>query len=114
MRLERLKVIVSLEDLEDVEGLERLEPLKSCYSASGCFFRILAKQKQKTQKQDWKKTYVFLVTERSDLYLSWRPINLNLIIYITMSIIVKNLEYINIYCQVKYGLLIKKSLSATR
>ena len=61
-----------------------------------------------------EKTYLFIVTDRLDYYLASSNVYLNLIRYITMSVIVNKIEYINIYCQLKYGLLIRKSLDATR
>ena len=77
---------------------------------SGGLFSILAFKNTETRKYDWKKTYIFLVTNRSDLYLSQKPVYLTLIRNITLSIIVNNIQYINSYCQLKYGLLIQKSL----
>ena len=50
-------------------------------------FTELRPKKTKIQKLDWKKTYLFLVIDRLDRYLAWRPVYLNLISYITMSII---------------------------
>ena len=80
---------------------------------SGCLFSIFGLKNIETKIQDWKKTYVFLVTERSDRHLASRPVSLNLICCINMSILVNKLQYINSYCQLKYGLLILKSLIAT-
>ena len=67
--------------------------------SSVVFFGFWHWKNPETQKQDWKKTYLFLVTECSDHYLDYRPEYLNLISYITMSIILNKLQYINSYCQ---------------
>ena len=92
MILERLESFRSLEGLESVEGLERLERLECRYWALGSFFDFRPKKYLETQKQDWKKTYLFLVTDRLDRYLALRPIHLNLIIYITLSSIFNKLH----------------------
>ena len=81
---------------------------------SVAFCGLLPFKNPETQKQGWKKTYLFLVNDRSDRYLSQRPVYLNFIRYITMPIIVYELHYINSYGQLKYGLLIRKSLDPTR
>ena len=39
---------------------------------------------------------------------------MNLLSYINMSIISNDIQYINSYCQLKYGLLIRKLLDAKR
>ena len=78
------------------------------------FLRFLAVKNIETHKQDWKKRYVFLVTDLLDRYLAWRPIYINLISYITISIILNKLQYINTYCQLNYGIIIRKLLDATR
>ena len=44
-------------------------------------FTELRPKKTKIQKLDWKKTYLFLVIDRLDRYLAWRPVYLNLISY---------------------------------
>ena len=56
------------------------------------FFDFRPLKTPETQKQDWKKTYLFLVTDHSDRYLSWRNVYLNLISYINMSIKVNKLQ----------------------
>ena len=56
----------------------------------------------------------FLGTDRLDRYLACRPVYLYLISYITMLIIDNKLHSINSYCQLKYGILIRKLLDATR
>ena len=64
--------------------------LRQAFWASSCLFLIFGKKNTETQKQDWKKTYLFLVTDRLDHYLACRPAYINLISYINMSIIVKS------------------------
>ena len=77
-------------------------------------FRIFGlKTHTETQKQDQKKTYLFLVNYFLDRYLASRHVYLNLIIYITMSIIVNKIQQINSYFQLKYGLLFRKLLDTT-
>ena len=59
--------------------------LCQAFRVPGCLFSIFGLKKHtEAQKQDWKKTYLFLVTDILDRSLSWRPIYLNLISYITM------------------------------
>ena len=41
------------------------------------FFSDFRPKKTETQKQDWKKTYLFLVTDWSDPYLASRPVYIN-------------------------------------
>ena len=60
---------------------------------SGCLFLIFGqKNNTDTQKQDWKNTYIFLVTNRLYLYLSSMPVHLDLITYITMLVIVNKIH----------------------
>ena len=89
MCLERLRGLHSLGGLEGVEGLERLGRRSW---ALNCFFRFYTFKNPETQKQDWKKTYLFIVTDRSDRYLSSRPVYLNSIFCITISNIVNKLQ----------------------
>ena len=84
MRIKHLGGIDSLEGIEGVKGLERLERLDNQSWASGCF---LVLKKPKTKKQDCMQTYLFLLTVGLDRYLSSRHAYINLIKYITMSII---------------------------
>ena len=89
MRLEHFKGLHSLEGIEGVEGLERLEPR---YWEFGCFFQFLTLKEPRNTKIGLEKE----------------------ISYINIIIIVNKLQYINSYFQLKYGLLIIKSLYATR
>ena len=45
-----------------------------------------------------------VVTDRSDQYLAWNHVYLNLISYIYISMIADKLQSINSYWQLKYGL----------
>ena len=38
------------------------------FRESGCFLRFLTLKNQETQKQNWKQTYLYLVTDRLDRY----------------------------------------------
>ena len=63
------------------------------FRASGFLFSNIGLNTHiETQKQYWKNTYLFLVTDRSGLYLAWRPVYLKLIIYINLSIIVNKIQ----------------------
>ena len=81
MRINHLGGIDSLGGIEGVKGLKCLD---NQYWASGCF---LALKKPKTKKQDCVQTYLFILTVGLDRYLSSRHAYINLITYITMSII---------------------------
>ena len=65
-------------------SIVRCRVLCRAFWVSGCLFLILCLKNPETQKQDWKKTYLFLVTDCSDGYLASRPASLNLITYVTM------------------------------
>ena len=80
----------------------------------GLVFSIFGLKKNRNTKTGLEIDIPFLVTDRSYRYLYSRPVYINLIIYINMSIIVNKLQYINSCCQLKYGLLIRKSLDAMR
>ena len=56
------------------------------------FFDFRSYKKPVLQKQDWKKTYLFIVTNRSDRYLASRPEYVNYISNITILIIVHTLQ----------------------
>ena len=56
------------------------------------FFDFRLFKNPETQKTGLEKTYLFLVTDRSDRYLAWILVHLNLISYITMSIIFNKLQ----------------------
>ena len=62
------------------------------FRASSSLFSIFGLKITEIQKLNWKKTSLSLVTDRLDRYLASRPVYLNLIIYITMSIIVNELH----------------------
>ena len=82
--------------------------------ASGCLFLFFSLKHTQKHKNRTGKYIPFLVTDRLDRYLYWRPIYLNLINYITSSVIVNKLQYINSYFQLKYGLLIQKLINDMR
>ena len=71
-------------------------------------------KKFRNTKKGLEKDIPFFVTDRSDLHLAYMPVYQNLVSYITMLIIVNNLQYINSYCKLKYVLIIRKLLDATR
>ena len=68
--------------------------LRRSFRASGSLFSNFGHKNTHTEikKQDWKNTYLFLVTDRSDRYLAWRPEYINLIRYINISIIANKLQ----------------------
>ena len=66
--------------------------LCQAFRASGSLFSIFGLKHTESQKQDWKNTFLFLLTDRLDRYLSCRPIYLNLIRYITMLILVNEIR----------------------
>ena len=90
--MKSLEGVEGLEGLEGFGGLQGLQGLERQYWAFCCFFRVLTFKNSETQKQDQKKTDIFLVTNPSDSYLALRLVYLNSISYITMSIIVNNLH----------------------
>ena len=92
MRLRRLKDIFSLEGIKVMEGIENLQLTKRKSWAFGCLFRFLTLKKPRNTKIGVEKYIHFLVTDRSDLYLSYRTVHLNLISYINMLIIVNKLQ----------------------
>ena len=68
---------------------------------SGSLFSIFG-LKHRNTKIGLENYLLLLVTDCSDRYLSLRPVYLNLITHITISIIVNNIQYINSYFQLKY------------
>ena len=74
-------------------------------SRFGClvtYFKFLA-LKTETKKQDLKKDILFLMTDHLEQYLFQKPVIINLLTYITMSIKYNDIQYNNSYCKLKYG-----------
>ena len=88
MRLQRLKGLFSLEGLESLKGLEHLERLGRRSWASGLFLPL----KKKTKNRIACRHTFFLLTGRQGHYLAFRFVYLNLITYITMSIIFNKIQ----------------------
>ena len=78
-------VTVSLVGMEGLM-LSSIRRLNLCWEfrMSGCLFSIFGLKPPEKQKQDWKKTHLSLVTDRSDSDEVLRSVNLNSIMYITM------------------------------
>ena len=89
--------------------------ISQMFQTYGSLFSIFGHRKTLKYKNRTEKRHtLFIVIDSSDRYLAWRPVYVNLTSYITISVLVHKLQYINSYCQFKYGLLIRKLLDAER
>ena len=70
--------------------------------ASGCIFLIFFLKNRNT-KTGLEKAYLFIVNDCLYRYFASMLVYLNLITYITMSIIGNRLQYINSYFRLKIG-----------
>ena len=87
--------MMSLESIEMEDfmvTIVRLMVLHWSYRASGCLFSIFGLKNTETKKIGLENMYLFLVTDRSDRYLAWSPVHLNLISYINMPIISNKIQ----------------------